>query len=75
VIAGSKKRQGALLGAKEKPDVDFRPAFEIILAEAANAQTGMKMGFPKAVANRIDRSRYLTPSRFREFPDVPAKRL
>jgi hypothetical protein len=39
VIAGGKKLQAALLGTKNKPDIDAWPAFEIVLAKAANTQT------------------------------------
>ena len=75
MIVDGKKRQAAFLGAKNKPDIDACPAFEIVLPKAADAQAGMKMRLPKTVANRIDGARCLAPARFREFPNIPPKRF
>jgi hypothetical protein len=75
VIAGREKRQAALFGAKDEADIDACPAFEVVSPKAANAQTGMKMRAPKSIADGIDCSRHLAPSRFREVPNVSPKRF
>ena len=49
MIAGGEKRQAALAGAKNQTEIDACAAFEIILPQAPNAQTGMKMRLPKAL--------------------------
>ena len=51
MIASGEKRQAAFLGTKNKPDIDACPALEIVFPKTANAQTGMKMGLPKTVAD------------------------
>jgi len=73
MIAGSKEFEATLFGTENEPDCDARPAFEIVLSKAANAQTGMKMGLPKTVTDCIDSSRYFAPSGFRELPNIPPK--
>jgi hypothetical protein len=75
VIAGGVKFQAAFLGAKNKPDRHACPAFEIVSAKAANAQTGMKMRLPKTVPDCIDGSRHLVAARFRKLPNVPPERF
>jgi hypothetical protein len=73
VIAGSEKGQAAFSGMESKAEVDAGLAFEIVLSKAAEAQTRMNVGFPKAVADGIDRSCDLASPRFRKFSNIPPK--
>jgi hypothetical protein len=75
MVARGEERQTAFLRTKEQPNIEGYSAFEVILSKATNAQARMKVRFPKSVANSIDCPRYFAPARFREFPNIPAKRV
>ena len=75
MVSDGEERQAAFLRTKNDPNVEVHSAFEVILSKATNAQARMKVRFPKSVANSIDCTRYFPPARFREFPNIPAKRV
>jgi hypothetical protein len=75
MVAGGKEGQTAAFGPENKAKIKTGPTFEIISSKPANAQTRMKMRFSKSVADGINRSRYIAPARFRQFPNVSPKRF
>jgi hypothetical protein len=75
MIAGSEKGQAAAFGPENKAKVETGPTFEIILAKPANAQARMKMRLSKSIADGINRSGYIAPPQFRQFPNISPKRF
>lgn len=67
--------EAAFLSTKDEPDIQVCAAFKTILAKTPNAQTRMKVRFPKTVADGIDCSRHFTAARSGELPNLPPKRL
>ncbi len=75
MIARREKCEATSLGAKNEPDGETCTALEIVSLKTSNAQTGMKMRFPKSIADCVDCSRHFAPARFRELPNIPPERF
>ena len=62
MIGRREKCEATSLGAKNEPDGETGTALEIISSKPTNAQTGMKMRFPKSIADCVDYSRHFAPA-------------
>ena len=62
MIGRREKYEATPLGAKNKSDLETGAALEIVSSKPPNAQTGMKVRFPKSIADCIDCSRYFAPA-------------
>ena len=75
MITGRKKYESTSLGAKDQPKVGTGTAFEIIPAQATNAQPGMKMWFAESVPRVVNGPRDLATMVLAEFSLIPPERL
>jgi hypothetical protein len=73
VSTGGKKYYAAAFGAEDKTSIDSGPTFEIVLAQTANAETGMKVRSAKFIAHGIDGSCDIAAAGFRKFANNPPK--
>ncbi len=75
MTANGNKNYSAALGTKNEPSIDTSPAFEIVLAQMANAETRMKVRFAECVAHGVDDPRDIASAGFRKFSNNAPKRF